>query len=87
MADCTDDLVVDLYVAFPSECDVEDQVASFQALEAVDPGLQVHLALASSLGQAQDNSLDQMAFQVSASFLVGPFEVALAFGFHLALFA
>ena len=87
MADCTDDLVVDLYVAFPSERDVVDPVASFPDLEAVDPGLQVHLALAFSLDQAQDNSLDQVAFQVSASFLVGPFEVALAFGFHLDLFA
>ena len=87
MADCKDDSLADLYVGSPSVRDAEDLGASFQALEGGDPVLQVLLALASSLGPAQDNSLDQVAFQVSASFLAGPFGVALAFGFHLVLLA
>ena len=59
-------------------------MASFQGLVEVLDRL---VLLASAFSLVQDNSSDQGAFPAFASFLVGPSEVALAFGVHLALLA
>ena len=77
MAGCKDGSTADLCAAFPFEHDGEDRGASSQVL-AVELDLLVHLASAFSLDR--DNSLE--ALRVSASFLVGPFGAALAFGHH-----
>ena len=57
-------------------------MASFQDLGVGHQGL-----LASAFSLVQGNSSGQEAFQVFASCLEGPFEVALAFGIRLDLFA
>ena len=61
-------------------------MASFQDL-GVDHQVGHQGLLASAFSLVQGNSSGQEAFQVFASCLEGPFEVALAFGIRLDLFA
>ena len=77
-ADCRDDLIVDLNVAFPFGHEGEVQVASFQDLEEALLVHLVHRAFAFSW----DLDSPLVAFQVFASSHVDPSVEPLAFYYH-----